>query len=65
MSKALMLLVATMALGCAHPVTKAQWTECEAACAKNGGIKEACDHTFQGRGCHCGDDLVIWLDKGK
>ena len=49
--------------GCATPITKAIWTECEAACADRGGLTEACDELFRGPGCHCADDHIVWLEQ--
>ena len=48
---------------CVHkPVTKDQWQTCEETCKDKGGVMEACNESFRGRGCHCNDDTIVWLD---
>lgn len=46
-----------------RPVTAQQWQTCTEKCRNDGGLKEACDERFRGKGCHCGNDKIIWLKK--
>lgn len=67
MNRLFFLLSSFILLGCvsSKPVTSSHWKKCEKVCETRKGVKEACVETFKGRGCHCEDDKIIWLDHKK
>ena len=44
------------------PVTSEHWAVCLEICFFRGGVMEACDEPFKGKGCHCNNDEIFWLE---